>query len=71
MSVIIPIVNIKFYLPSVFRTIKLILMALCCDAMVVDNMLSVKVICALVYVLLCHIDIIVNWGVNEDDWKDV
>mgnify|MGYP006879560910 FL=1 len=46
-------------------------MALCCDAMIVDNLLSVKVICALVYALLCHIDIIVSWGVNEDDGKDV
>lgn len=66
-----PIINIKLYLPSIFRTIKLIVMALCCFPMVLDDLLSVKVICALVYVLLCHIDIIVNWGVNEDDWKDV
>lgn len=68
---IIPIINIKFYLPSVFRTIKLIIMALCCYAMVLDNLLSVKVMCALIYILLCHTDIIVNWSVNEDDWKDV
>lgn len=68
---IMPIVNIKFYLPSVFRTIKLIVMALCCFPMVLDDLLSVKVICALIYVLLCHIDIVVNWSVNKDDWKDV
>lgn len=68
---IIPIINIKFYLPSVFRTIKLIIMALCCYPMVLDNPLLVKVICTLVYILLCHTDIFVNWSVNEDDWKDV
>ena len=68
---IIPIINIKFYLPSVFRTIKLIIMVLCCDAMVLDNLLSVKAACVLIYVILCHIDIVVNWSVNKDDWKDV
>ena len=46
-------------------------MALCCYAMALDNLLSVKAMCALVYVLLCHTDIIVSWGVNKDDWKDV
>ena len=63
---IIPIVNIKFYLPSVFRTIKLIIMALCCYAMVLDNLLSVKIMCALIYVLLCYTDIIINWSVKDD-----
>lgn len=66
-----PIINIKFYLPSVFRTIKLIVMALYCYAMVLNNSLSVKITSALIYILLCHIDIVVNWSVNEDDWKDV
>ena len=66
-----PIINIKFYLPSVFRTIKLIIMALCCYPMVLDDQLSVKAVCALIYVLLCHVDIVVNWSVKDDEQKDV
>ena len=66
-----PIINIKIYLPSVLRTIKLLLMTLYCYGMVVNNSLSVKVICALLYILLCHVDIVVNWNVNDDEWKDV
>ena len=66
-----PIINIKIYLPSVLRTIKLLLMALYCYGMVLNNSSSVKLICALLYVLLCHIDIGVNWSVKDDERKDV
>ena len=66
-----PIINIKIYLPSVLRTIKLLLMALYCYGIVVNNSLSVKVICALLYILLCHVDIVVNWSVKDDERKDV
>lgn len=68
MRKIIPIINVKLSLPTIFSTIKLIIMALCCFGLVLDNLTVVKIMLALIYIVLVHLDI--NMYIEEGDVVD-
>ena len=68
MRKIIPIINVKLSLPTIFSTIKLIIMASCCFGSVLDNLIAVKVVLALIYIVLVHLDI--NMYIEEGDVAD-
>lgn len=68
MRKIIPIINVKLSLPTIFSTIKLIIMALCCFGLVLDNLTVVKIMLALIYIVLVHLDI--NMYIEEGEVVD-